>query len=150
MSEPADVEEVTVALAEEVVMTVPAEDVAVAVEEVTTVPAEDVAVAAEEVTVPAEDVAVAAEDCVGSTTAAEDVPGSTLAEEMPFRFNEELVSPQAKNTAAAATESVAGRRIFFFIKGDLGGDFTPQKYILAVKNQKKTEKEQSFLQNITE
>src|SRR5574344_1396304 len=121
MSEPADVEEVTVVLAEEVV-----------------------------VTVPAEDVAVAAEDCVGSTTAAEDVPGSTLAEEMPFRFNEELVSPQAKNTAAAATESVAGRRIFFFIKGDLGGDFTPQKYILAVKNQKKTEKEQSVLQNITE
>src|SRR5574344_1838798 len=119
MSEPADVEEVTVALAEEVVMTVPAEDVAVAVEEVMTVPAEDVAVAAEDCagsTTVAEEVAVAAEDRVGSTTAADDVHGSTLAEEMPVRYCVGLVTSMADHPAAAAMESVAGRRIFFFIK----------------------------------
>ena len=97
MSEPADVEEVTVVPAEEEVMTA------------------------------AEDVAVAAEDCVGSMTAAEDVPGSALAEEIPLRFNEELVSLQARKAATVATESAAGRSIFFFIKGDLENNFTPQK-----------------------
>ena len=135
MSEPADVEEVTVVPAEEEVMTA-AEDVAVAVEEVT-IPAEDVAVAAEDCVgsmTAAEDVPVLAEDCVGSTTAAEDVPGSALAEEIPLRFNEELVSLQARKAATVATESATGRSVFFFIKGDLGNNFTPQKYILGAKN----------------